>query len=106
MKTLSIQLQPERVKLPNVDEVVQQLCDKATQFGAEVSVAAGEDIVRYININMNTDCVPELWQKLKSEFAINPLLAHCTIVCCEGKNGWDDYLLLYHFDSTLILDAV
>ena len=28
------------------------------------------------------------------------------IACCEGDNGWDDYLLLYHFDNSESIDAI
>jgi hypothetical protein len=26
------------------------------------------------------------------------------IVTCQGEHGWDDYLLLYHYDRTVAVD--
>ena len=37
---------------------------------------------------------------------IGPRLARAAIATCEGKHGWDDYLLLHHYDRTLVLDTL
>ena len=33
-------------------------------------------------------------------------LIKSSIVCCEGSNGWDDYLLLSHYDHNEKLDEI
>jgi hypothetical protein len=33
-------------------------------------------------------------------------LAQAAIVVCEGELGWDDYLLLHHFNSDEELDEL
>jgi hypothetical protein len=89
MKTLSIQIQPGRLGLQNVDDLVEELRRKAIKYGATASISAGVDSVSYVNINLETRSISELWETLKSEFAGNLELAHSAIVCCEGKNSWD-----------------
>jgi hypothetical protein len=36
----------------------------------------------------------------------DPALANIAIVVCQGERGWDDYLLLHHFDSSVPLDQL
>ncbi len=33
-------------------------------------------------------------------------MARATIITCQGKRGWDDYLLLHHFDLSEPLDEI
>ncbi|MDR0717159.1 MAG: tetratricopeptide repeat protein, partial [Azoarcus sp.] len=33
-------------------------------------------------------------------------LKNSSIVVCQGRHGWDDYLLLYHYDSTQEVDEI
>jgi hypothetical protein len=33
-------------------------------------------------------------------------LRRSSIVACEGSRGWDNYLLLHHFDPAVVLDRV
>ena len=35
-----------------------------------------------------------------------PELAAAAIVVCRGEHGWDEYLLLRHFDPCQALDAL
>ncbi len=102
MKLLSVQIQPDRVKNCNASDFIQKLRELAVGLIEDVAIADGQ----YININFTTDNTSQLWQRLQPEFKQNLLLARCSIVCCEGQNGWDNYLLLHHFDSTLVLDVV
>ena len=37
---------------------------------------------------------------------LGPQLASASIATCEGNRGWDDYLLLHHYDRTLDLDTL
>jgi hypothetical protein len=106
MKTLNINLQPDRLDIANVPDMILLLIDRGNEAGARVTVTEGEDTARYININFETNDLARLWQVLKPEIASRRSLSRSTIVCCEGNNGWDDYLLLHHFDSTLILDKI
>ena len=37
---------------------------------------------------------------------LGPSLRRSYIVSCEGTRGWDNYLLLYHFNQKLKLDTL
>jgi len=49
-----------------------------------------------------------LWDKLSKnvykDSVFGPYLSKTSIVVCEGNNGWDDYLLLHHFDKSEDID--
>ena len=47
-----------------------------------------------------------LWAAIQEQFRADPELAGAAIVVCQGEHGWDDYLLLHHFDPSESLDEV
>ena len=106
MKSLHIQLQPSLA--PGLDAVseadrLRNLIGSSGLAGS-ISVTEGEDNGPYINIDFDTVDVVAMWSLLRPEWQTNCSLAACTIVCCEGDAGWDDYRLLHHFDSSQPLD--
>ena len=107
MKCLHIQLQPE-LCAGNAEHHVKELTALATASApdAVVNVDRGDDGGPFINVNIDTDDIAALWAFMSSTLTSNPSLASATIVCCEGDNGWDDYLLLHHFDGNETLDAL
>lgn len=40
----------------------------------------------------------------KSECWLDDITHDAVIAYCQGEHGWDDYLLLDHFDPTVQLD--
>jgi hypothetical protein len=73
-----------------------------------VSAAEGKDDGPYVNVMFDTDNIPALWPILHTHLfqnrSIGQQINRAAIVTCEGHNGFDDYLLLHHYDSTLTLD--
>ena len=59
-----------------------------------------------INVDFASDDVHGLWSVLLEQWQTDSALAECSIVCCEGDNGWDDYLLLHHFDPAVAIDEM
>lgn len=107
MRYLQIQLQPELCACdaePIVDELISIANDAVSD--AVAVVERGDDDGPYININVQTCDVPTLWTSVSARISSNPSLASGMIVCCEGKNGWDDYLLLHHYDRSEPLDML
>jgi hypothetical protein len=111
MKALHIQVQPGRA--PGLEEAVARdlLRDVGAGTGvvARVDVTEGYDNGRYLNIDYVTDDLPRLWSLLKKVLqdpTTGPLLARSLIVVCQGEAGWDDYLLLHHFDPSEPLDRL
>ncbi len=68
----------------------------------------GHDEGPYINFTFLAKNSAALWKTIQKEILANPdfgtTLSKSAIIVCEGKKGWDDYLLLYHFDQALVLD--
>lgn len=99
MKLLHVQIQPARSPGLDADAAVACLQSLAT-----ASVTRGEDSGPYINVDFLPADVRALWPAVREKIQSDPELAACSIVCCEGEMGWDDYLLLHHFDPSQPLD--
>jgi hypothetical protein len=93
MKRLHVQIQPVRSPRLDTDAVVSRL-----QALAEAEVSRGDDRGAYIHVDFRPANVEELWLAVRQQVRADPELAACSIVCCEGERGWDDYRLLHHFD--------
>jgi hypothetical protein len=75
---------------------------------AGYETSTGEDEGPYVNFTFLAKNLPELWTRIKRDVLANPThgesVSRASIIVCEGKHGWDDYLLLHHYDRTLELD--
>jgi hypothetical protein len=109
---LVIQIQADRntdIDLAAIREQLDALTSQLPEI-SELQIVEGEDNGTYINYSFETQNVNRLWQVLRHQFYnenTNGLsLGPVSIVTCEGPHGWDDYLLLHHFDTTLALDSL
>jgi hypothetical protein len=77
---------------------------------SELEITQGNDDGPYINYDFRTRDLARLWEVLQTQVfldrAIGPALARASIATCEGNHGWDDYLLLHHYDRSLALDTL
>ena len=111
MTTFCIQIQPHRaigIDLAKVKELGESIAgdsDLVSRFG----VVEGMDGVPYMNFMFETAEAPSLWQRLQAELygseVVGEALRSASIATCEGKDGWSDYLLLYHFNEREKLDG-
>ena len=110
MPALQVQAQPNRS--PGLDlAVVLKLFTSAAELAdAELEITEGEDDGPYVNYDFRARDLVRLWTVLQGQVfwdqLIGPHLARAAIATCEGKHGWDDYLLLHHYDRTLVLDTL
>jgi len=102
MGYLSIQIQPELSPSINSGGVASFLNNE----GYTPEITEGNDSGKYININIETNNIKELWIKIKKYLQEHNEFANSTIVTCEGSQGWDNYLLLHHFDSNEKLNEI
>jgi hypothetical protein len=90
--------------------VLALFASAAEQADAELSVTEGEDDGPYVNFDFRAQDLARLWDILRGQVfwdqTIGPHLAETSIATCEGNHGWDDYLLLHHYDRTLVLDTL
>jgi hypothetical protein len=110
MKTISVQFQPALAKDLNVlqlKELFAAISELPTAM--KYRVIEGIDGVEYINFEYATENPAELWSEISTkvygESAFSSQLGQASIVVCEGKQGWDDYLLLHHFNPSEKLDS-
>ena len=88
-----VQIQPDRALGLDVEAALNAL-----QGVAAGRVTHGEDDGRYINVDFRVRDVGQCWAAIRQLLHSQEQLASCSLVCCEGRRGWDDYLLLHHFD--------
>ena len=105
---VQIQLQTDRVGCGSIDMLSPPIetCARKHVATQSIEITSGFDDGRYTNIDIKTVDVRALWNELKELIVDDVVVSNCAIVCCEGDNGWDDYLLLHHFDETETLDAL
>ena len=109
MKIINIQIQFSRVPKLNKNGAIQLFC----VFFVKSNRISEMKIIRkseYTNILYKASNIKELWTKLQKDIfrrhKFSPLLRQGSIVVCEGKNSWKDYLLLHHYDDNQKIDAL
>lgn len=63
-----------------------------------LTVSQGNDRGPYINLDFESDDPKADWMKIQAWLEDVKGLRISCIVTCQGRHGWDDYLLLHHFD--------
>ena len=110
-KVLHVQIQLARE--PSLDEA--RLMDLLLGLGRRecarrVSQSKGEDDGRWIGFSYNTGNLGQVWSAVREtvlgDAVVGALVARAAIVVCQGDAGWDDYLLLHHFDPLQPLDQL
>lgn len=108
MRSLSIQVQPDRV--PELDiEAVQLLFEKLEghPLVEKSAFSAGTDKGRYLNYTYGTNNAESLWDVIQKKIYGHDLLGRqllrCSMAMCSSEEGWDDYVLLHHFDPQVPL---
>ena len=110
MKTLSIQILPDRLLSTDIQAMVGKLENLSSQATVQNSASDSGTDGNYINVNFVTSNVSALWKAIESTLSLlsstPPPASNGIIVVCEGDHGWDDYLLLYHFDKNEAIDKL
>jgi hypothetical protein len=110
MPALTVQVQPERAPRLDLDGVLGIFSRAAEMADAELTVTEGGDDGPYINYDFLTSDLPRLWEVLQSQVytdeELGPQLALASIATCQGSRGWDNYLLLHHYDRSVKLDGL
>lgn len=112
LSTLVIQIQPDL--LPAYDEAaILAACEGLKVHKpliASFRLEEGEDDGRWVNLSFETAEPARVWPLLQAAFygdgPLGEALRAASMAVCTGEEGWDDYLLLYHFDPDQILDSL
>lgn len=110
MATLCIQIQPDRV--PELDIMrVRELCQQLAADDKIVvrhGVVEGDDGGPYLNLMFETNKPVEFWREFEARIykdeVVGEGMKQASMATCTGEHGWDDYLLLYHYDKKFETD--
>jgi len=109
-RRFTFQLQFGPVKKAGDDKLILELVDAIKSCGGSlIEVTSGEeDNEQFTNINFKAEDACSFWNAIKVQLATDNLskTSRIMIAACEGKKSWNDYLLLYHYDKTLICDKL
>ena len=105
MTDLCIQVHSHREPLLDLNSLRAQCERLANETGMVRRFSQREfDGGAYVNLMFQTDHAKLLWNLLHEQLyqtsAFGKLLGTSSIAVCEGRFGWDDYLLLHHFDAS------
>jgi len=105
---LLVQIQPERVKGFNGPRAGRELVKnaKCRGIGFAFQINQGNDNGEYINVSFETKHIKSLWAILGKQILNDDSLSNCVIATCTGKDGWNDYLQLHHYDKGEKLDTL
>lgn len=108
----SIQIHPHRapeLDIANICAICNEIALEEADIVSRFSFVEGHDGHAYLNLNFQTSDVRKLWKRLKTQLydgAQSKALQRSSMAMCEGKYGWDDYLLLYHYDPNVDRDVL
>ena len=108
MKALSVRIRLDLVPSTGIQATVGKLAKLSPQTTVEEFRNEPGVDTNYISIDFMTSDAPALWKAIESTLGLSShrpsSVSKGMIVVCEGDHGWDDYLLLYHFDKQEALD--
>jgi len=112
MPDFCIQIHPHRSSELDLDGV-RSRCEglaSNSQLILRFAFVDGTDGHYYANLIFETNDPGELWillqQRLYQSSEFGGALAKSSMAMCEGERGWDDYLLLHHYDPAVQLDRL
>ena len=111
MKLITIQVQPgydnEDYLIKLVSNFVKDLDAKGGYEETEIEVSPKDN--EWVNIHIKSNDLVKDWNNV-IHILLNSekysLIKEISIIVCEGDDGWNDYKLLYHFDSSETLDIL
>ncbi len=109
MKLLSIQIHLKKEFNDDIENLIltsQSFKDKTSSIK---DMKIEKDIENQcLNIHYKTDNLKVLWKKIKDNLSDSDnsweIIKNFSIIICEGKHAWDDYLLLHHYKESEKLD--
>ena len=112
MRSLSIQVQPNRSKNIDIDRVFDVFTKIASMndLVKHHSFDHGNDEGPYFNFTFGTNRPKELWQKINDELyqdkELGKHMKQASMAMCSMEDGWQDYLILFHFNSSVTLNDI
>ena len=111
MRSISIQIQPDRSPGIDMDEVSAAF-EGIAAMGELVehhSFDSGEQGGPYVNFTFGTPDALQLWRVIEARVygsaQIGPHMRKASMALCSSASGWHDYRTLFHFDPAVPRDS-
>lgn len=107
---ICVQVQPDRAPGLDVSRLIAagEMSARAIKGCRGFDASQGEDDGAYANLIFATENPADSWPELRSALLesvdFGAALKQSCICLCTGGDGWNDCLLLYHFDPDQPLD--
>ncbi|MCH9693465.1 MAG: hypothetical protein K0U72_03055 [Gammaproteobacteria bacterium] len=111
MRSISIQVQPELSPGVDMDALTTEFEAIASRSDlvAHHSFGSGNDRGVYFNYTFDTLKPLALWQAILAKIyegqETGSHMKRASMAMCSEDDGWDDYLQLFHYDSSVQLDS-
>lgn len=109
MKSLTVQLQPDLA--PELDIALAKSAIESISnldLVENYAFSEGNDNGPYLNFTFSTFNLKEIWlqlsQVLYTDSSFGKSMKNSSMAMCEGSRGWDNYLLLHHYDPSVSTD--
>lgn len=111
MRSLSIQIQPERspgIDIQAIEALFRSLADRI-DLVRHHAFAHGDDDGPYYNFTFGSERPGDLWRLIRSSIFEAPEhrdhLAACAMAMCSSEGGWHRYTQLHHWDPGVPVEA-
>ena len=105
MRSISIQVQPDRapdINITQISEEFQKILSR-DDLVLKHSFTNGFDNGQYYNFTFGTEQPSKLWNYIEEVIFNNPNIATnmalSSMAMCSNEDGWDNYVQLYHWDK-------
>jgi len=111
MRALSIQVQPIRAPGIVMDGIVRefQAIAEMNDLVSHHAFNDGHESVRFFNFTFGTTDAKALWavvqHRLYNDDRFAGWMKQASMAMCSSEQGWDDYVLLFHFDPAVKVDG-
>lgn len=106
MKCIIVQLHTHK----NAQYSLNECLEAVRAIGRHPEVEPEEETPSIVNLNFFTENPRAFWAEFQQKILLNTAcgtwLKEVGIIVCEGEYGWNDALLLAHFDANEALDTL
>ncbi|MEQ1905741.1 MAG: hypothetical protein ABL888_16250 [Pirellulaceae bacterium] len=109
-RTFCCRIHIDRLSFMTKKDVLETFGKMADSWDEPVEIQTGQENGEYVNVLIESKDPFTTWERMKWPLVESKLpggeFSRAMIVTLTGDNGWDDYLLLHHYDREQDLDAL
>lgn len=109
MRTFCFQIQFDRLNFLTRDDVFEFLTRFESEWPEHVAAESTDDS-SYVNLIVESNQPNTTWDRARRQMIQSRIpggeFRNAMIVTATGEYGWDDYLLLHHYDNDEEIDTL